>query len=110
MLMKQTGRLIKHVSPSKVRGEIEFGFDDPYLTGKVLSYASLFVPAYGDDLTVIPHFDVRTLDGEVRIKGRIRIGTIALIALRVWFDRDFKRVYRMFKEKPEDENDRAEEQ
>lgn len=44
LLWKQTGRFLRHVCPRGGKGSVTFGFEEPYLTGQVLSAAALIYP------------------------------------------------------------------
>lgn len=82
---KQLKALLKHILPTRMKGKIRFGFEDPYTTGRVLMYVSPFYGLYAKSLTVIPVFEDAVTEGELSVKGRVRIGTalfrIGLLAL-----------------------------
>ncbi|MCD8371306.1 MAG: hypothetical protein LUC94_13470 [Clostridiales bacterium] len=90
LLKRQIFVLIRHILPRKARGRIRFGFDDPGKTGQVLMAVSPFYGFYGRSLELIPVFDGQALEGNVSLRGRIRIGTLVVIAIRVWMNRSFR--------------------
>lgn len=90
LLLRQLKALVRHILPKKVSGEVRFGFDDPYTTGQILTYISPFYGLYADHLKVIPVFGESVMEGEGRIKGRIRIGTLIVIVVRMLFDKNFR--------------------
>lgn len=90
LLKRQIWKLCKHVFPQKISGRIRFGFDDPYKTGQVLTYLSPFYCLYARDLQIIPVFEEAVLEGGGKLKGRVRIGTVLLIAVRMLFDKNFR--------------------
>lgn len=90
LLKRQVIRFFKHVLPGKVSGTVRFGFEDPYTTGRILTYISPFYGWYGRTIQVIPVFDERVLDGELSLKGRIRIATLLFIGFQVWRDKNFR--------------------
>ena len=90
LLKRQVIRLFKHVLPGKVSGTVRFGFEDPYTTGRILTYISPFYGWYGRTIQVIPVFDEQVLDGELSLKGRIRIATLLFIGFQVWRDKNFR--------------------
>lgn len=90
LIIKQGKKLIRHVFPVKGNGNITFGFEDPYLTGQVLTYASVFYPLCHKRLYLYPVFDRSVFTAEGTFRGRIRIGRILLIGIRLFFDRNFR--------------------
>lgn len=92
LLVRQFKRLIRHLLPTRAVGKIRFGFDDPYTTGQVLQYLSPFYGKWSKRFLIIPVFDTAVLEGEVDLKGRIRLGTILGIGIRVLLDKNVRRL------------------
>lgn len=90
LILKQVKKLLRHILPQKLRGRIKFGFDDPYLTGQVLSFLSLIHPFYYRQLQLEPVFDQVVLEGEFYLKGRIRLGTLLFCVVRVYLNKNFR--------------------
>lgn len=90
LIWKQAKALVHHVLPGKASGTVVFGFDDPYRTGQVLSAASLFYAWYGGQIALVPMFDQVILEGELKLKGRIRMGTLLWHGLMVYFNKNFR--------------------
>lgn len=90
LLLRQTKKLLKHLLPRKVNGRICFGFEDPYYTGQVLTAVSPFYGLYAKSLSLEPVFGEKALEGEVKISGYIRPGTLIFIALRVFANKNFR--------------------
>lgn len=89
---KQIGRIFHHIRPGKIQGKVRFGFDDPYRTGQALSAAALLCPIYKNSLQITPVFDRSVLEGELKFRGRIRLGTVAAAGIRLLMDRNFRRL------------------
>ncbi len=96
LIFRQVKKMIRHVLPTKAQGKVVFGFDDPALTGKVLSGLSILYAWYGDKLQITPVFDQKILEGEGSLRGRLRLGTMAALAVRVFFNKNFRRLIRRF--------------
>ena len=94
LLKRQIWALCRHVLPRKAAGRVRFGFADPFTTGQVLAYISPFYGLYARHVQVIPVFDEPVMEGEGMLKGRIRMGTVLLIGLRMLFDRNFRALLR----------------
>lgn len=94
LLWRQTKKLFCHILPRKVSGNVRFGFDDPYYTGQVLAAVSTLYAFYGESLSLEPVFDRTALDGEIHIRGRIRMAALLWIAVRVFFNKNFRKLLR----------------
>lgn len=92
LLFRQVKRLIRHILPNRGKGNITFGFDDPYLTGQVLTYASVIYPLCHKHLNLYPVFDQTVFTVEGTFRGRIRMGTVLLIGSRMLLDKNFRRL------------------
>lgn len=92
LLVRQTKKLFKCILPRKVEGRIRFGFEDPYYTGKILTIISPFYGLYAKTLAVEPVFEEKALEGELKIKGRIRVASILFVGLRVFMNKNFRRL------------------
>lgn len=91
----ELGYLLARLLPKKVRGDLHFGTDDPALTGQILGGISIFYPLFMDHVKVVPDFEETVLEGELYLKGRIRLATMARIAWRLYRDKNVRFVYRM---------------
>lgn len=96
LLWKRFRALLRHILPRRIKGKIRFGFEDPYVTGQILTYISPFYAAYAGRLTVIPVFEEPVLDGELMMAGRIRIGTILWAAVMLWREPDIRRIWKQW--------------
>jgi hypothetical protein len=97
LLKRQGFRLVRHVFPRRLQGEIRFGFDDPYTTGQILTWISPFYGLYAGKINLIPVFEEKILDGQLSLKGRIRLGTILALVVRVLLDENFRKLFREFR-------------
>ena len=52
---------VKLLLPQKLNAQITFGFEDPYYTGKVLGWAAVLIPIYGDRIDITPYFEKRNI-------------------------------------------------
>ncbi len=84
--------------PKKVKGYIHFGFEDPSATGICMGAASVLYAWYPDQFELRPDFEQEILEGQLFFRGRLRLYVLVLIALRVWFNKDIRNMYRHWKE------------
>lgn len=88
----QLGRLFKHIMPLKHRIKLEFGTGSPDTTGEILGALAVIMALTGMNIQVMPDFDNAIFRGEIYMKGRIRLFNILIIALKVYFNKELRRV------------------
>lgn len=98
LVIRLLKKLFRHLRPGLLKGRIAFGFDDPYTTGQVLMAASPFLGWYYKTLNLEPYFDQEILEADVRIRGRVRIGTVLYYGLLVYRDRNFRKILKFFRD------------
>lgn len=106
LMKKQFGRLIGHILPRKLCGYVQFGLDDPYLTGRVLATACVFYPLYGKTFRLEPDFEQLIFNCKADIEGRVYLFYLTFIALTTYFNKNTKYVInyvKSFKNKEEAE-------
>ena len=82
--------VLKHIAPKKIEGVIHFGTGDPCSTGQALGVMAAFYGFYGDKISIRPNFEDEVLDGELLLKGRIRLVTLLIIAIKLIRDENFR--------------------
>lgn len=92
LLWKQTGRFLRHVCPRGGKGSVTFGFEEPYLTGQVLSASALIYPFFEGNLEICPVFDDTVFEAEGSFKGRIRAGYLLWLGLGILRDGHTRRM------------------
>ena len=90
LIKRQLMRVLRHIFPRKLSGQVTFGVEDPYLMGQILSVAAFLYPVYGKMIDLTPVMDANALDGELSFRGRVQIGVLALMALRIWMDKNVR--------------------
>lgn len=72
-LWKEIGKLLKSLKPKQLKLNAHFGFEDPSITGKVLAVLSILYPFYGDNIRIQPDFENVVIEGDIYLKGKIRV-------------------------------------
>ncbi|MBQ3545750.1 MAG: DUF2953 domain-containing protein [Lachnospiraceae bacterium] len=85
-------KLLKYIKPHTVKGYLNFGFDDPSVTGKVLGVYYAIMKKNPKKFSVNPDFENKRLETDVLFKGRICLYYLVYIILKVYFNKDFKYV------------------
>lgn len=94
LIWRQVKAMIVHILPRKAAGQITIGFDDPATTGQVLAACSVIYALYGTALKITPDFGQAVIDGDLQMKGYVRLGTLAAMTVRILVDRN---LFRMIK-------------
>lgn len=97
LLASRGKKLFRHVRPKKIKGKLQFGFSDPYRTGQVLTAVSPFYGLYAKELELIPDFEHEVLKGEISVKGRIRMGVVLWTGIRLFLNKNFRRLLKRFR-------------
>ena len=86
-ILRKLRSLLRHWGIRRLRGEIIFGMEDPYLLGKLLELLSFFYPLYGRELSLEPHFGEKRLEGWIYGRGHIRLIHLVLLGIPLLMDR-----------------------
>ena len=86
-ILRKLRSLLRHWRIRRLRGEIIFGMEDPYLLGKLLELLSFFYPLYGRELSLEPHFGEKRLEGWIHGRGHIRLIHLVLLGIPLLMDR-----------------------
>ena len=87
--------VLRHICPKKYHGNVEFGMDDPAMTGEICAAISPWYPIIADYLKITPNFEPGLgVSGNVFLKGRIRLWGILIRALKVYRNKNVRKVLR----------------
>jgi hypothetical protein len=93
-MMKLLKKVIVYILPVRYKGNLQFGFEDPSLTGKMYGILCMTGIALREDVLVEPDFEEAVCEGDLKISGRIRVIFFVRLALTIFFDKKLKAVYR----------------
>ena len=90
--------LVKHVLPKEFRLYAVVGTDDPAQTGYILAAAGIARGVTGQDIVVQGDFEKERFEGEVSAKGRIRMGSLAALTIKLVFTKPIREfIFRFLK-------------
>ena len=92
-------KMVRHSLPRKIKGRAKFGFEDPSTTGQILTYVSLLYPCYAKSVELVPMFTEKVIDLDLYFRGRVRLFSLIWICVKIWFDRNFRYLYKKVKKK-----------
>lgn len=88
--------VFSYIKPRKFQADLVIGLDDPASTAKILSYYGILYPFVGNHVNIVPDFDKKRMEGTVFMKGKIRVFTFIKAAVRIYFNKDIKRLIKLF--------------
>ncbi len=90
LILKRLGKALKHYIPKKFEGYTRVGLSDPATTGKILMYWYAFAyPRISDSFRLIGEFDEEVIEGDVHVKGHLRLSHIVWFGIKMLIDRRF---------------------
>lgn len=89
--------LLKALKPSKLKGQVTYGTGDPATTGQQLGYMSVLFPLYYDHIDITPDFENKRLEGDLMVKGSIRLWSVGWCVLKVIWNKNVKITVSRFK-------------
>lgn len=90
LLISRVKYLLHHLRFRKFEGQLTFGFDDPAMMGRILAVFSLFYPLYGERFTITPVFDHTVFEGEVALKGHVRLIHILIAGIQLMMNKKIR--------------------
>lgn len=92
LIKKELKELIKEITPVKYDVNVRYGCEEPYMTGRVLGVLAVIYGITGVQFNITPEFEQKVLEGDIYMKGRVRIYRLLLIALRMYKNNRFRKL------------------
>lgn len=83
--------MLRYLGPQKFELVLHFGFGDPAITGQIIGWASIFYPYFYKSVTLQPDFERKVFEGNVYVKGRVRMIRFLRTAFRFWRNKNFRK-------------------
>lgn len=90
-------KILRMIAPQKIKGKIVVGMEDPSVTGKILAISGLFYPVIENTIQIEGVFDRTVLEIDLFLKGRICLFTIVRAAIKIYFDKNIKKLIKIIK-------------
>ena len=94
---KELTAVIKSFKPDKFEVQMIVGLNDPAATGNVLAVCGILYPILGGHMDVAGDFEEKRLEGHVFIKGKIRFFTFLCTAVKLYFNKDIRKLIKLLK-------------
>ena len=86
-------KIIGKIKPKKFSFKGAGGTGDPYWTGRILSAASVIIGVFGiSGIEFTPDFEHKHFEADMKASGYFFILPIAIIAFKIYRNKDFKRI------------------
>ena len=97
----ELGEIIRHVLPRKLGVFGIVGTGDPASTGQIMAIQGMLYPWHKGNIRLEPDFEEKYIEGELHLKGRIRLGTLGICGLRILLNKNVRRLIRILRKKEE---------
>lgn len=97
LCLKKLSDVLKNIKPRKIKGYVHLGSSDPYNMGTMMSIYGILFPLIRDKIQMVPDYENDITEFDLLIKGRITIFVILVAAFKIYFDRDVRRMVKIFK-------------
>ena len=92
-------KLLRHILPKKIRGDIEFGFERPDMTGRVLGYIAMTFGTFNINpkhIAIHPDFENQVFRGNIKMKGHFLFGKTIYLILRLYCNKEINEIIKKF--------------
>lgn len=96
-ILKIVFDLLVYILPTKIKGSVKFGMEDPETTGKALGVICMFYGLYGEKVDIIPDFENKVFEADLHFKGRIRLYRVLIAAYKLWKNEWIKKLLKFTK-------------
>ena len=109
LILKQLKKLGKHLLPTGLRIEGDLGTGDPAKTGQLVAKVYRLYPIFGESIRLNGIYDRKETNVFLELKGRLRLGIIVEIAVRLLLNTNFRRrLFKLLKDKDGEEEQKEE--
>ncbi len=95
----ELGAICKSLKPDKLEADLLVGMADPATTGQILAAYGMLYPLLGQHVRVVGNFGVEQTyaAGELFIRGKIRALTFLKAAIKIYFNKDIRKLIKLLK-------------
>ena len=97
LCLNKLSKVLRHIKPQKVKGNLHIGFEDPYNMGQMLTIYGILYPIIHDKIQLEPEYDTNIVEGDINISGRIQLAVLVWAAFKIYFNKDVRRLLKKFK-------------
>lgn len=90
-------KVLKHICPRRGKGRILYGTGSPDTTGYLYGVYGVLMCRLPKKFIVIPDFNEAIIEGEIKLRGHIVLGYLAIQGLKLFFNKPLKQFIRKLK-------------
>ena len=94
---EQLGYLLRKIKPDTFRAALVIGTDDPATTAQILAVHGMLYPLLGNCIALQGDFEQQRIEGQVFLKGKIRVFTFLRVFIKIYFNKEIKKLIRLLK-------------
>lgn len=94
---KQLLKVLRMLKPTKCRIHLLAGTGDPASTGRILAIYGMVYPFVGNHIFIESDFEEKVLKGDAYIRGRVRVITLLVAAIRLYTDKNIRKLLKLLK-------------
>ncbi len=96
---RELGYVFRKLKPDKFEADLSVGMDDPAATGQILAIYGMLYPLIGQHVRLVGDFacEGTHIEGKLYIQGRIRAYTFIRVLIRVYRNKDIRRLIKLLK-------------
>ena len=89
-VFREAGHLLKKIKPKKIEGDVIFGTGDPATTGQAIGGIAALYGFLPEKLKITPDFEEKRYEGNLHVKGSLRLIHVVIIAVRLIIDKNVR--------------------
>lgn len=97
LVISEIKHLLKSISPRKLKGFLNYGFDDPSYTGKTCGYISIIRPYIKKEFKIVPYFNKQIFEVSADMKGHIFVFVLLNAVIKIYFNKDRKHLMNLMR-------------
>lgn len=90
-------KILKHIRPKKVRGNLRIGFEYPDETGKAIGHIAVIFGMFNINpkhFRINADFENKVMEGNIKAKGTVTVGIAGYYILRLYWNKKLRSVIR----------------
>ena len=95
----ELGYVFRKLKPDKFEADINIGMEDPATMGQILAVYGILYPLIGQNVRLVADFESESthIEGTLDIRGRIRAFTFLRVLIRVYMNKDIRKLIKLLK-------------
>lgn len=101
-ILRQTGRMLRHILPKKLEAHLIVGTGDPASMGQLMAAWGILYPLLYGSVWLEPDFEQNRTEAALTAQGRIRVVSLLFLAFRMLLKKEMIRLLKRLRRKKEE--------